>query len=180
MTRRKRRTISVSLDTRGQTTQDFALGIGIFLIAVASVYSTVPSLLSPYDTSVGVAETNQADRLAGAMLDTLTESTDRNELDIEAFNETFVNDPEGDNLTETLALRVGSGDHVFDRVNVTLETFDGEPITNTADQSFAAGDVYDSDRPSRSGARIVTVDDVSVLEESEACEPACRLVVRVW
>ena len=41
---RRRRTITIStpLEDRGQTTQDFAIGIGVFILAVAFVFSFLP------------------------------------------------------------------------------------------------------------------------------------------
>ena len=175
---RKRRTVSISLEARGQTTQDFAVGIGIFLIAIASVFSTVPSLLTPYDSTVGAAERNQADRLADALVENLTESTDGTELESETFVERYVEDETDENLTKTLQLRESADGSAFDRVNVTLQDFDGEPITTTDGESLTAGATHRDGQPSMSAARIVTLNgDVDVGED---CDPACRLVVRVW
>ncbi|MFC4543708.1 hypothetical protein ACFO5R_17415 [Halosolutus amylolyticus] len=167
-TRRSRpRTVSISLSDRGQTTQDFAVGIGVFILAVAFVFSYVPSLVTPYDSSVGGAETAQADRIADRIVENTTDSSTPNELNGSLYQERFADVPE--NLTAVLGLRASDDDDVFDRVNITIESLGDEPV----DDEWSGGHTYD-DQSAASSARIVTVDD------GLDCDPACRLVVRVW
>ena len=161
---RRRRTIAVGLDERAQTTQDFAVGIGVFILAIAFVFAFLPSMLTPYDGSVGGAETAQADRIADRIVADASSGT-ANELNSTAFDPFTKED-----LSEGLALRANeSGDVVFDNVNVTVEDLEGDPIDT---DELAGGEQYDG-QASASAARTVTVD-------GGECEPACRLVVRVW
>ena len=150
------RTVSLSLDDRGQTAQDFAVGIGIFLLAVAFVFSYVPTALVPFTPDVGAAEDAQADRLAATVLEGLTD---------ERMN----------HLTEPIESYADGelGVRTVDSVNVTLQSLNGS--TTYA----SAGDEYDGGA-SASASRIVTVDGEELDLEDGECEPACRLVVRVW
>lgn len=52
---------------RGQTTLDFAIGMGVFLLAVGAVFAVIPALVGP---SVGhqVAESTAVDRAADELV----------------------------------------------------------------------------------------------------------------
>lgn len=162
-------TISVSFTERGQTTQDFAVGIGVFLLAIAFVFSFLPSVITPFDSSVGGAETAQADRIADLVVhDVSTETT--NEIDGAEFNSTYAN--ASGNLAEALGLRSSNGNQI-DRVNIRIEKLENKtPIGSPGE--WAAGDTYEN-QSAASSARVVTIDS-----DPSDCNPACRLVVRVW
>ncbi|ARS88874.1 DUF7287 family protein [Natrarchaeobaculum aegyptiacum] len=175
---RRDRTISLELGVgdpdggsrdRGQTAQDFVIGIGVFILAVAFVFSFLPSILTPYDSAVGGSETAQAERIANQIVHDTESVNGSNELDRAVFEAEYT----GENLTDTLALR-SSEDVIFDSVNVSIETLEGEPVNATA---LSGGEPYDG-QPAASSARIVTVDDTSA--DPGDCEPACRLEVTVW
>ncbi|WP_254523233.1 DUF7287 family protein [Natrinema caseinilyticum] len=161
-------TVSISLGDRGQTTQDFAIGIGIFLLAIAFVFSFLPSVITPFDSGVDGAETAQADRIADLVVHNLSTSTGTaNQINETDFTARYSNP----NLSAELGLRASdSDDVVYDRVNVTVETFQGAAVDTT---TLSGGDAYENESAA-SAARIVT------LENSSKCDPACRLVVRVW
>ncbi|MFA9501386.1 hypothetical protein ACERIM_01250 [Natrinema sp. H-ect1] len=151
---------------RGQTTQDFAVGIGIFLLAIAFVFLFLPSVVTPFDSSVGGAETAQADRIADRIVNDTATGTG-NEIN---FEDSDYDDTE--NLTEQVGLRASSDeDLVYDRVNVTIERLNG---SSDIDTGLTAGDDY-TGQPAASSARIVTLAN-----HPDECRPACRLVVRVW
>ncbi|WP_312910393.1 DUF7287 family protein [Natronosalvus caseinilyticus] len=165
MTRRRPRTVSVSIsrDSRGQTTQDFAVGIGVFLLAVAFVFSFVPSLITPFSASTA-PESAQADRIAGEIV-TEYSSGEPNDLDLAALE-----DDDPDEL-EKLGLR-DTGSVRIDRINVTV-------VNATRDPQFGVGDEYRG-QSAGSATRIVTVSNTSAMPGGVDCDPACRLVVRVW
>ncbi|QLK25455.1 hypothetical protein HYG81_15405 [Natrinema zhouii] len=169
---RRPRTISISLAERGQTTQDFAIGIGVFLLAIAFVFSFLPSIVTPFDSSVSGAETAQADRIVDRIVHNVSTDTP-NELDSSDFNENYT----GTNLAAQLGLRAngpGSDDTVYDNVNVSVVSINGSvPVTDANGEKLAGGEHY-SDQPAASAARIVTVNS------PDTCTPACRLIVRVW
>ena len=150
---------------RGQTTQDFAVGIAIFLLTIAFVFTYVPTLTTPYEGSIGGAETAQADRIADRIVANASTSTP-NELDGSEYQSTFAQDP--DDLVEALALRANE-DTTFDRVNITIQEVGDAEIDES---EWTGGHSYDG-QTAASSARIVTIDN-------EDCDPGCRLVVRVW
>lgn len=160
-----RRTRGSAGRDRGQTAQDFVIGIGVFILAVAFVFSFLPSILTPYDSAVGGSETAQAERIANQIVHDTASVNGSNELDREVFEAEYT----GENLTAELALR-SSEDVIFDSVNVTVETLDDDAKT-----VLSGGEAY-NDQPAASSARIVTVDDPGPHD----CDPACRLEVKVW
>ncbi|MFC4437287.1 MULTISPECIES: DUF7287 family protein [Natrialbaceae] len=171
------RTISVSLPDRGQTTQDFAVGIGVFLLSIAFVFSYIPSLTTPFDSPVGGAETAQADRIADRLVYELS-AGDQNEIDGGEFVDPYMADE--DELID-LGLRA-NGDAVFDHVSVRLETLDGEVLEEEDEGSLVTGTATYDDQSAASSARIVTFadsDEFELVTEFQD-EPAYRLVVRVW
>ncbi|QFU82970.1 DUF7287 family protein [Natronorubrum aibiense] len=159
---RRQRTVSLSLRDRGQTTQDFAIGIGVFILAVAFVFSFLPTILTPFDSSVSGGQTAQADRIADRLVDHLSEDADEpNSIDSDDFEEIDNSEKIGD----TVGLRTAG-----DRVNVRIEYLDE---SETVDD-LVIGDEY-TDQSAASSARIVTLED-----NPDGCETACRLVVRIW
>ena len=163
------RTVSLSLSESGQTTQDFVVGIGIFLLAVAFVFSFVPSIITPY-TAATTAETAQADRIADTIV---AEHSDENRA-----NEIILSDLEGTEL-ETLGLRAVSSDDSgdmtrVDRIQILIEQSDEGEEPWEHDDS----DAYDGESAG-TATRVVTVENEESGENIE-CNPSCRLVVRVW
>ena len=148
------RTVSLSLSARGQTTQDFVVGIGIFLLAVAFVFSFVPSIITPY-TAATTAETAQADRIADAIVSEYDEG--HNELDLSEFEDDF-------DASDYGIREVDETD--IDRVSVEIRDADD-------DQIETAGHDHD-DQSAGTATRVITTTD-----EGE-CDPSCRLIVRVW
>ncbi|MCU4971783.1 hypothetical protein OB955_03400 [Halobacteria archaeon AArc-m2/3/4] len=176
---RRTKTISISLQDRGQTTQDFAVGIGIFLLAIAFVFSYMPSLLTPFSSSVDSGQTAQADRIVATMVDNLSEDPDRpNHLNGSAFEERYGDADDGTELAAALGLRVANG-HPIDKANVSIERLNqSDDRSERRIDDLSGGDDYGGESAASAG-RIVTVetDDPDI---NYACEPACRLVVRVW
>ncbi|MDG5820348.1 hypothetical protein [Natronococcus sp. A-GB7] len=153
---------------RGQTTQDFVVGIGIFLLAVAVVFAAIPSVVTPADP-VGDTEREQADRIADRLV---AEFATHNELD----GGRLVAELGGDGIDHRLELESGPADEVGVRLErldgTTLERADGSPVLEAETAPY-------EDQPVASSARIVTLEGSFELE-SGADEPAFRLVVRVW
>lgn len=156
MKRKPARTVSIA--ERGQTAQDFVVGIGLFMLAIAFVFTYFPTLLTPYSGPVGQPGPEQADRIAATIVadlegDAPNELTDLDDLAVDE---------------DELGLRS------TDSVNVTIASL------NDSDERYWRHDADDSysNQTAASAGRIVTVDDPAVDEDD--CDPACRLVVRVW
>ncbi|RQG92504.1 DUF7287 family protein [Natrarchaeobius chitinivorans] len=185
MTRERPRTVSVGVRGRGQTTQDFVVGIGIFVIAVAFVFTTVPDFIATQTASIDGDDTAQVERVAWTVINE-TETETPNELDGHVFARKYI---DKDDLEEPLGLRA-TDDHRFDRVNITVRALDAgpdeEPLNVTvgvpgAGGPFAAGDEYDNE-PAAQITRIVTVTNVDVGPDEpidHEGEPV-KLEVRMW
>ena len=169
--KRRSNTVSISDADRGQTVQDFSVGIGIFILAIAFTMTFVPTMITPHDDVDGT-QTAQADRIAGTVLHNLSaESEEPNTIDLSDFDDRY-----GGNHVdyETFADRVGVrsvGNTPIDRVNVTVEEFG----SNGGGEVHATGGVEYDGQSGSSVTRIVNVEDPTA-----ECDPACKLVVRVW
>ncbi|WP_137289645.1 DUF7287 family protein [Natronorubrum halophilum] len=158
---RRRRTVSISLRERGQTTHDFVVGIGVFILAVAFVFSFLPTILTPFDSSVSGGQTAQADRIADRLVHNLSDAdTSPNTINGDAFNDT-----DGE-LEDRVGLRTAG-----DRVNVSIEHLNESGPVN---DEWTIGVEYNN-QSAASSARIVTFEDGGPDERV-----AYRLVVRAW
>lgn len=149
---------------RGQTVQDFAIGMSIFLLVVAFVFAFVPTILAPHDAGVGGSEAAQADRVATAIGGTLSEEGTPNTVDGGDLDDYFddLDALDDDELREEFGLPLTA------RTNVTVANVSDGEVRHEAGQTHRA------DRATTTATRIVrTTDD-------EGCDPACRITVRVW
>jgi hypothetical protein len=151
---------------RAQTAQDFAVGIGLFLLAVAFVFAFVPQVVSPYDVGIGASESAQADRAATMIVGNLSVEDRPNELDHDAADDYFEPTPGNDVSVDQLRDRTGLP--FSSRINVTVRNVE------TGNQPWSGGATYRDGQEAASATRIVRTDDPST------CEPACEVVVRVW
>jgi hypothetical protein len=146
---------------RGQTAQDFAVGIGLFLLAVAFVFAFVPQVVSPYDVGIGASESSQADRAATMIVGNLSVEDRPNELD-NSSTTSYFSSASVDELRNRTGLPFSS------RINVTVRNVE------TGNQPWSGGAVYRDGQAAASATRIVRTN------EPDTCEPACEVVVRVW
>jgi hypothetical protein len=175
---------------RGQTTQDFAVGISVFLLTVTFAFTFVPSTVTPFGSPVTDAIPAKSDRVASTVVDryaasdgsrtlNLTKLTDSDLVDSDsegAVNATGPNQISGQDLRDLFGLRDTA------QVNVTIETRDGEIVQAEYDSSSASsgtepltgGDDYPQNQAAASTTRIIRLPGV------DGCETGCLLVVRVW
>lgn len=139
---------------RGQTTQDFAIGIGLFLLAVVFVVAFIPSILAPADDPGMADRSAQAERLAAELVAASAVDGERVILDEASLTAEMMD-------VEDLAAAMLGEDR---SVNVTLEMLDGTVV-------HGAG-ADDAGETTGRWVRLVATD--------EACDPACRLIIRVW
>ncbi|WP_254767773.1 DUF7287 family protein [Salinilacihabitans rarus] len=174
----RQRHASSSPRERGQTTQDFAIGIGVFLLAIAFVFAFVPTVITPFSGAPG-GDAPQAERIAADVLDETATGSTPNQIDATAFDGLDASDADELGLRSTAS---GPIDHVNVTV-VELSDADQEPIMvdidgDGTDEPLREGPAYD-DQSAAVVSRLVTVvDDGDPVSECE--DSACRLVVRVW
>jgi hypothetical protein len=159
---------------RAQTAQDFALGIGFFIVAVAFVFAFIPSMLAFTTADPGAKAAAQADRSSTSLIRDLGTNERPNEL-----NGTLTADYFNRSASES-ALRKNLSLPNISFINVTVRTLDGDDVVNVSDRNgneirLAAGREYPQQQPAAEVARVVTV-----VNDDDACDPACQLVVRVW
>lgn len=149
-------------DDRGQTLQDYAIGIGVFILIVAFVFTLIPSILTPFQTAVGASEDVQADRASDVVLEQLAPAGDNVINTTRAASFLGSTSPAG--LRTALSLDDGR------RVNVTIRS-DGRVVT-TGGVALTAGDPY-QDQASGLAVRVVR-------DSGSLCTPQCLVIVRVW
>jgi len=142
-------------ENRGQTTIDYAIGVSIFLVVVAFVFTMVPNLFTPYESGIQSGQPVQAERFAGRTYDAIT--YDNGTLNASAYDDFFTGNGES-------ALRDSLGANATTDVNVTVIR-DGTTV-------HAVGPP-----PTRAFASATRV----VVGDSRCPGPnGCRVVVRVW
>ena len=192
-------------DTRAQTPLDFAIAMGIFLVAVTFVFTFIPSMTTPF------VEGNQdrsvtADRVAGHLTEDALGSPDDPFVVNDSCAEVFFNASTND--TDIPAPCGYSGDDVYERVgvdgdrlgvNVTVEQVDTtasgndrlrtvcvdgngdvahEDSAGTCDVNFTVGDEPGERSSLVVARRIVTIPGCSFGPGVSACD--VTLTVRVW
>lgn len=174
MARENSRSTLIRTEGRGQTTIDFAIGVGVFMVVIVFVIGFIPGMLQPF-----VGGQNRplvADRAATQLSENLLASPENpyvlNATCTEAFFEQMQSDTAApntcrfDSSSGTLSTVLGMGSSV--RMNVTIEDESG--ILDINGRSLAAG----SEVPTRTGS--VVVAERAVLIEGRTA----RLYVRVW
>lgn len=152
-------------DRRGQTLQDFALGISLFLITVTFVFGLFPSYLEPFTAGIDDSDGMRADRLSQDLIREHATAEGENIL-----NETKLNATLSQNQSQ---LRDRYGFSRGTAINITvreggsqsLVSVDGTPLATEKDSQ---------NQPAAARARIVS------LSNRTRCDPSCRLVVKVW
>jgi hypothetical protein len=158
---------------RGQTTIDFAIGAGVFLVVVAFVVSFVPGMFAPFEDPDRAQE---ADRVATRLsTDALGDPSDPYALN-ETCTEEFFHQMRGngsapatcrfDRTTTAVGPTFGIDDVA---VNATVERLSDGTVVSGDDVSFAAGDPAPTTGSLAVARRVVTYEGA-----------AYRLVVRAW
>jgi hypothetical protein len=159
-------------DDRGQTPQDFAVGISIFLLAVIAVFTFLPNVFTPF-TSGAQGFDGQADRASTSVVDELAEEPGTTRLNESATERWFYT---YDGRPDDVALTLGLQD--YQNVNVTIYRLDGtdpgdvQSITANGNTTrLVAGHEYEGEASSTM---------VRIVRFEGACSTGCRMVVRVW
>lgn len=160
-------TDSFAADDRGQTLQDYVVGISVFAVIVVVALGFFPGLLEGFQTGTQGDHEAQADRVGRQIVSETVVSDGVNELNVTRLENVSGLDE------DTLQKRYGIEETV--NLNVTVETLDSEAyVRNSSGSTLNGRPPYDGS-PSGSTARIVTLSGGSY-----DCSPACRLVVRAW
>lgn len=156
-----------SSDSRAQTTQDFAIGVSVFLLTVVFVLAYVPGTLAPLTASVDDGVNEQAERTATYLVSDLSRdgyALRLNESEREAF---FEANAGSGTLVENVSLQSTV------EANVSIEQLDGSPVDSAATTS--TGDAYRN----QSGALATRLVELRLPEHDDEWR-LYRLTVRVW
>lgn len=160
------------ISKRAQTGIDFLIGMSVFMLTVAFIFSFVPNMFEPFTTDGG-ANMIVADRSAAVLAEGLLGDPTRpavlNATCTAGFFNTTVADPVGcqyENNVSNIHTALGVSDRT--NLNVTIETDSG--IRTVNETTLATGPTP----PDDSGSTVVSRRVVSI----EAVES--QLFVRVW
>jgi len=155
-----------SVANRGQMLHDYVFGIGLFLLIVAGILvGVLPTVLAPFEDTVGGDRTAQADRIAERVVTNSSVDGEANLLDVTTLESIVTADQAQLRDRYTLPRTT--------RVNLTVTTMDGSRTVDTASGETLATAAGPGQQPSATSARVVRLSD-------DSCPTACRLVVRVW
>jgi hypothetical protein len=152
---------------RGQTPQDYLVGVVVFIATIAVILALLPSFTTPFQSGVGGDSSAQADRVAQQLVSNLSSIDEPNLLDGSELMEVLSTNSTG--LESRFGLSKGTN------LNVTVETLDGSAlVTNGSDVALTSSETY-------TGAAAASTERIVRLKNgSYECKPACRLVVRIW
>lgn len=141
---------------RGQTTQDYAVGIGLFLLIVVFALTFLPAILAPFETIDEDQREAQAERVANAIVDRAAIDGERVHLNSDALEEqvSMTDTPGSFGLADTVA------------INATLRSL-------ATDDRVGSGGTDHDGQAIGIWTRIVSTADGD-------CSDGCRLAVRVW
>ena len=142
------------MNDRGQTLNDYVLGISVFLLTVAFVVAFLPGIFTPFNAPISDSTTARANRGAAFVVNDLSVDHHPNVLNASRTTAFF-----GQNETQ---LRGTLGFPSVVGVNVTIS----ETATGSVD--WTAGGTP-GDRPAAATSRIVRIGTESY-----------RLTVKVW
>lgn len=154
---------------RGQTANDYLVGIIVLLLTIAVVFGYFPSIFQPFDEPVGSEEEAMADNL-GSVLITNTSA---------GGGEQTVNLTQIDVILDRYNASLQNDSAVPDwrQWNVTVRDGDGNIVSVVATGgTIRGGDTWDGS-PSATTVRFVRAQNVT---NAPQCANGCRIIVRVW
>jgi len=183
MTRRGKGTRDPGRSERAQTVQDFAVGASVFLLTVAFVFAFVPSLFTPFESSVDPGASMQVDRVSDQILND-TQIAERPNYLREtggsySLSALFSESP--DDLQVRYQIPNTS------QINVTLRPLESgtDPVA-VSGAPATAGQTYFG-RPAASITRVVVVPghdpcDANLAPDNGGPDSSqgCRLIIRIW
>ena len=155
---------STATGDRGQTLQDYTLGISLFVITIAAAMAGIFGFIGPASPGVSSEDVAQSERISTAMVQNLSTGHQPNELRADRVESTLGQPVD--------ALRQRWGVESSTNLNVSLEVLNGSHVVERSGTKLTAGSQY-AGHSTGTTTRIVTLDDGS-------CDPSCRLVVRTW
>ena len=139
---------------RAQTEFDYLVGMTLLLLTLTGVFLFVPSIFQSFQDPVDGADRASAKKVAD---DLLTQHT------VPGMSNTVV--------YADLNASIQNGTETVGRQSVNVSLTNGTGTVTSGGSSFA-----DTDATAATIVRVVRLAD----DSDGRCDPACRLVVRVW
>lgn len=155
------------MDDRGQTTQDYAVGISILLLTLVGVFIFVPAVFQPIEEPVERNSHTQAQELADSIIEEYSVGGTQNTLDHQRLSMLTGTQDLPSELRDDAGLWTRSA-------NVTVvDQRQQRGIYN--DPTFTTGSWLYGDQATATVTRIVRFQN-----ESRCGDGTCRMIVRVW
>ena len=177
------------LDERGQTTQDYLVGVSLLLLTVLFVFGYVPNVFGSTGADLGGVERSQADRAATYLVETYSvdgkEQTLRyDEPDGTGIHEELSSEKGFERFLNRSGLNTQTNAVAPPNVNVVLLNSSELNTTGTPTPIVDGGErhSYPSGGEPNLGQPVVTETRVVRLagSGSKHCNPTCWLLVRIW
>jgi hypothetical protein len=171
-------------ESRGQTTQDYILGVSIMLAAVLFVFGFVPGVFDSYESSVDGIDRAQAERAAEHLVSEYGVSGQPNVIENGTGSDLYTNlDGDFTQFRRRAGLNTQTETQAKPNVNVVVvnasefneEANFREPVHFEGRGSYEFGDDYDN-QSAATRTRVVSFSN----DPGGECSPACYLIVRVW
>jgi hypothetical protein len=139
----------------------------VFILTITVVIGLLPSVLAPYQSEGNVADATKAERISDRLVSNFSTASAPNILDATQVSAVMTKDD--------AALQDRYGLERYQNVNVSVVTMNGSAIvSNSTGYTLAAG-ANDDGNTATSAARVIALSN-----SPSGCQPACRLVVKVW
>ncbi|QSG14884.1 DUF7287 family protein [Halapricum desulfuricans] len=169
-------------DERGQTLQDYVVGVVVVLLATFFVIAYLPNVFASYDSPTDGIRSSQADRVAEYILTNYSVEDQSHELRYDGpggLHDTLSTEAGMNALRDQTSLNTSTDRRLPPDIQVflvnasTLSDRDELVPAVHRGNTLSYGDTYRGQAAARS-IRVVTMDNETI------CDPSCWLVVRVW
>jgi hypothetical protein len=180
-------------DGRGQTNQDYIIGITFLLVSVLFVFGYVPGLYSSYADPVDGTEFTQADRAAEWLVENYSVEGKENVLEYDPNDDSVgimeLKDPPGSEFNafrEAASINTTTNRRARPNVNVMIVNSSRLNAQRLSDPIVANGSrlEFGDDYTNQSAATSRRVVDLNrtngIGNADDYCTPSCWLIVRIW
>ena len=166
------------MDTRAQTPQDFAVGVSVLLVTIIGVLAFVQgSAVGVYESPDVQRNQPMADRAATYLVENYSVEGTRNHIEYKTSDGIKTN-LDVDNLKSNAGLTVATERRTNPSVNITV--VNASTLANGTRDHAVDGDSLAWGPLAENRTNVATSSRVVKLTNTDQCDPACWLVVKVW
>ena len=166
------------MDTRAQTPQDFAVGVSVLIVTIIGVLAFVQgSAVGVYESPDVQRNQPMADRAATYLVENYSVEGTQNHIDYKTSDGIKTN-LDVDNLKSNAGLTVATERRTNPSVNITV--VNASTLANGTRDHAVDGDSLAWGPSAENRTNVATSSRVVKLTNTDQCDPACWLVVKVW